>query len=383
MISSSIEKGFKDFLELGKKPRTFEAVRDEVIGIQKKYDSSPEKTSVTGGDLLHKDLVYRYASFSGFTYCDGNERVKRVSGFKADGKLFFTGNFELIAREEKDGYQSILKDKKDFMYQLTVSKENKEIVVAFRGSDNFENYISDINQDRYYHDEIFGDKRLSIENDSCKLPNDKSESFFLRNGFLRSLPANIMDEIDSRIHEVIKANPDFSVVITGHSLGGSLAYLYALHWKVKGNNLAALYTYGQPITGSLSFNDWAAECIGPEKYIRVVSSDDIVPWFSFHVLLKKIAHSSLVNEIFFPNPHDTAFRVCKGSLNSDCSYGISCGKKVWDNHSLYGGLTSTQALCLLGDGPNSSYSQFVEPSVSQKVVNGIKSGWQAVTSIFN
>ncbi len=52
------------------------------------------------------------------------------------------------------------------------------------------------------------------------------------------------------------ANPDYQVVVTGHSLGGALAVIAATDLRGLGFD-ATLYTYGQPRVGNDNFSTFA------------------------------------------------------------------------------------------------------------------------------
>ncbi|CAM6054803.1 unnamed protein product, partial [Sphagnum tenellum] len=80
--------------------------------------------------------------------------------------------------------------------------------------------------------------------------------------------------------------------VTGHSLGGALAALYGvmLYYNEETeitNNLAGIYTFGQPRVGNEVFADYAQTNLGC-RYKRVVYCNDIIPrvpfddeWFQF------------------------------------------------------------------------------------------------------
>lgn len=63
-----------------------------------------------------------------------------------------------------------------------------------------------------------------------------------------------------------------NVYTTGHSLGGSLAVIFGL----LNPTVSAIYTFGQPRTGDVSFAKSVNDRLG-SKYIRIVNDKDIVP----------------------------------------------------------------------------------------------------------
>ncbi len=68
-------------------------------------------------------------------------------------------------------------------------------------------------------------------------------------------------------------NKQQAISTTGHSLGGAVALILAMHLQKQGYLLTSVMTFGQPkvsnITGASKFNDL--------PLIRVVTQDDIVP----------------------------------------------------------------------------------------------------------
>ncbi|CAK9866586.1 unnamed protein product, partial [Sphagnum jensenii] len=100
------------------------------------------------------------------------------------------------------------------------------------------------------------------------------------------------DYITKRVANLLYEYPQAQLFVTGHSLGGALAALYGvmLYYNKETeitNNLAGIYTFGQPRVGNKKFADYAQSKLGC-RYKRVVYCNDIVPrvpfdnkWFQF------------------------------------------------------------------------------------------------------
>ena len=132
-----------------------------------------------------------------------------------------------------------------------------------------------------------------------------------------------------------------------HILGGTQALLAALFLQLQPNSpVAGLYTYGQPVAGTTAFNEYATQCIGPQKYIRVTSSNDVAPFIKSDDLHK---HPVNAKEIYAPFPQKPIWKQdCVGNEDPRCSSGVPCAKKSWENHSLYAAWTmSHNASCVL------------------------------------
>ena len=74
-------------------------------------------------------------------------------------------------------------------------------------------------------------------------------------GFLAAY-YSIRDATVEYVHAATKAHPGAEVVITGHSLGGALAFLAAVDLSInEGINMTTSYTFGQPRVGNSVFAD--------------------------------------------------------------------------------------------------------------------------------
>ncbi len=92
---------------------------------------------------------------------------------------------------------------------------------------------------------------------------------------------NAFENVREHIQSDLRTIPEFSLYITGHSLGGALALIATKIFN--SDNIAACYTFGSPKVGNEDFDDE----IKPPIY-RVVNDVDLVPFLPFtpimHVL---------------------------------------------------------------------------------------------------
>lgn|SRR3989338_1509646 len=147
--------------------------------------------------------------------------------------------FELIEVFSKDGTQAFLAKR----------ESDKFLALAFRGTekDKFGDIVADLDA-RFYKNE---------------------QGIKIHNGFYQAF---------SCVKEIISIElakfKEYSLYITGHSLGGALALVATREFN--SDNLAACYTFGSPRVGSSEFGD----DIKPPIY-RIVNALDPVPCLPF------------------------------------------------------------------------------------------------------
>ncbi|KAI9819807.1 MAG: hypothetical protein M1832_003882 [Thelocarpon impressellum] len=137
---------------------------------------------------------------------------------------------------------------------VAVDKTNRQIVMAIRGSQSVQNFVADV---------VFVGVPWNLCAD-CKV----HKGFWLSWLELRS-------DITKAVNAAIEANPGFSVVFTGHSLGGAVATIAAADIRRAGTQVA-LYTYGSPRIGNAKLAEFIT-AQAPGANFRVTHRDDPVP----------------------------------------------------------------------------------------------------------
>lgn len=98
----------------------------------------------------------------------------------------------------------------------------------------------------------------------------------VHSGFLLAWNS-IAVQVIAVVSRQLKSYPGFSIVTSGHSLGGSLSSLAALSLKHNfPDSEVRTYSYGAPRTGNKVFADHMNELFSPNPY-RVVHTNDGVP----------------------------------------------------------------------------------------------------------
>jgi triacylglycerol lipase len=138
-------------------------------------------------------------------------------------------------------------------------------VVAFRGTDDIRDWLANLNVDRV---DWFG--------------GSVHRGFHLAE---ESLAGRVLERLPE------SATP---LWITGHSLGGALATLFAFRLQRAGHNVAGLYTFGSPRVGCRCFaaqHDWLLH----RKHFRVVHNSDAVPRVPLPLRFRHCGRLILIN----------------------------------------------------------------------------------------
>jgi predicted lipase len=108
-----------------------------------------------------------------------------------------------------------------------------------------------------------------------------------------------------------------SVVVTGHSLGASLAVLAALNMTVERPDLPVpfMYDYGQPRVGNAAFVDMLHSS-GIQMF-RIINQHDIVP----HIPPEAAGYKHMPTEVWW---HNGTYQVCSSTDGED----KSCSNRI-------------------------------------------------------
>ncbi|XP_021961427.2 lipase-like [Folsomia candida] len=137
---------------------------------------------------------------------------------------------------------------------VTLHSSLREIVVTFRGSVSFMNWIMDL----------------------TLLPTPFAGAE-VHTGFYLSL-MSVYNQVVKKVGLLLHRNPGFHIVVNGHSLGGAMSslliFLLTSLDQFPGTHYS-LVTFGQPRTGNVRFADYMNALKIPMS--RVVARADIIP----------------------------------------------------------------------------------------------------------
>ncbi|KAJ7892556.1 Alpha/Beta hydrolase protein [Mycena olivaceomarginata] len=235
----------------------------------------PSVTQAVYDELVH---YFKYASTAYAIIIPGPQLIPvRPNGQKLCGKMWdlITDTHGYVARDDK----------------------RREVVVAFRGSITPANFITD----------ALG---FLVDWDTTRTKVVAPAGTKVHFGFQNAW-CTISEKTFKIVTTELAAHPGYSIVVTGHSLGGALASVAAITLQMLFPTTALrLYTYGQPRVGNPVFAAWVNTAIGPERSFRVVHTFDGVPTMAPE-LLGYMHHST---EYWALSPHSPQqTRICNGA----------------------------------------------------------------------
>lgn len=155
-------------------------------------------------------------------------------------------------------------DKKtDLQVGITKSGTNKRICVVFRGSES---------RSDWYYDLMITKHRLS-------------RNIYVHSGFHSQLHINKnFEKISECVKQLLADHPDYTLYVTGHSLGAALATLYGYQLSKIINHNVVIVSFASPRVGNYDFKDDFNKQKNLTHY-RVTNNRDIItatPMVNYH-----------------------------------------------------------------------------------------------------
>jgi pimeloyl-ACP methyl ester carboxylesterase len=85
---------------------------------------------------------------------------------------------------------------------------------------------------------------------------------------------NVRDDVNAQLEDALSQNPDYELVIVGHSLGAAVATLAAADLRTKGHESAKLYAFASPRVANPTL---AKFITAQNNNYRFTHQDDPVP----------------------------------------------------------------------------------------------------------
>ncbi|KAJ1957723.1 hypothetical protein EC988_000686 [Linderina pennispora] len=143
--------------------------------------------------------------------------------------------------------------------------DTKEIIVSWRGTTILMDWVKDFT---YF---------------PVSWPSSIAGSQVHR-GFLQAY-SSASAHIEETVAKLVAKYPDYSIVLTGHSLGGAQATIAAVDYATRHPEWLSklkLFTYGQPRVGNPKFAGWLSQ--QPFPIYRTVYKGDLVPRVPFQFM---------------------------------------------------------------------------------------------------
>lgn len=193
--------------------------------------------------------------------------------------------------------------------QVVMGVDGSRCVVAFRGSSDTENWISNF---EFAKTEPYPDSSVSVH-----------RGLYEEYGEYKNRAMAYLDALAGTCDEIF---------ITGHSSGGAIAMFFAYDIMIMGRSCTVI-TLGKPRIG----NDAFAQSIDESllTHYRLTHAHDIVPHLPEEVL--GFTHTS--HEIWYPGDGAEKYVVCEGMEDKHCSNScapLSCTSA--DDHLTYLGV---------------------------------------------
>lgn len=183
---------------------------------------------------------------------------------------------------------------------LSVDEVREELVLSTRGSSNILNWISNI-------DFILVDSPLTTD---AKVHDGFDNAW-----------NEMYEDVTAALAAALETYPGYSIVSTGHSLGGAVAMLAGGQLRNDGHAVE-IYTYGAPRIGNAVVSDYISAQSGNE--FRITHLDDPVP--RLPPIIFGYRHTSpeywlSVSESTGEDYPIDEIQVCPGNDNVDCNAG--------------------------------------------------------------
>ncbi|KAF9034808.1 Alpha/Beta hydrolase protein [Panaeolus papilionaceus] len=207
----------------------------------------------------------------------------------------------------------------------------KEIVISFRGSTSVADFITDAN--------ILFSQFVSP---GVSAPTGVR----VHRGFLKAWNS-VAPFVIKTVQAQLKGKKGYSIVTTGHSLGGALSSISAMALRENFANVPVrMYTYGQPRTGNQDYATYINSNFGSGKAFRVTHTTDPV----VQIPLKNMGYVHHGVEYWIKKDPSSAVNVddCKPlGEDKNCADQISLVRAFvgTDAHLIYMGIRSNTPFC--------------------------------------
>lgn len=148
----------------------------------------------------------------------------------------------------------------DLQVGITTNDDDKRICVVFRGSES--------KSDWYYDLQI---RKRHIR-----------DGIYVHGGFYDQLYGNdVCKKLIDEMKQLVEANPDYQIYITGHSLGAALSTLFGFLLSHEVDNAITVVSFASPRVGNMEWRK-AFEAKSNLTHYRIANNRDVVTAFPMY-----------------------------------------------------------------------------------------------------
>lgn len=232
--------------------------------------------------------------------------------------------------------------------QLFIAKNSTEVIVCFRGTEP--------------------EKLVDISTD-LKFKQVPWQYGKVHQGFFEALTL-----VENKLNDqFFSHDPLMKITVTGHSLGGALASLFALSLKCKFPTFPVeVVTFGAPKVGNSEFVT-AYERQLQGKTARVVNDEDVVPLVPAHLVMEYCQFDDLhfINDDFEFSKVPKLFSALKNGLDYTIEM-IEVEKRLAQDPDAIKKMLAANAKELCTDHLIDAYIEGLEKALSKMVTKNVK-----------
>ncbi|KAA8652647.1 lipase family protein [Aspergillus tanneri] len=208
-----------------------------------------EDTAVTADKFENFKL---FAQYSAAAYCDVNNDSRLGNISCTTNQASACPSVESAAAETVLEFRNNADDTRGY---IAADHTNSQVVLAFRGSQSIQNWVTNFKPGLINSNLCAG----------CKLHKGFSTAW-----------EGVQQDIISVIKNMKQKYPSYKFIVTGHSLGGALATIAGAHLRKVENIPCDIYTYGSPRVGNDKFAELVSETVLGDT-ARITHLNDVVP----------------------------------------------------------------------------------------------------------
>lgn len=273
------------------------------------------------------DTAVTYSHLSNVAYCINTPFEALSSDFTCGVACSHFPDMELVQVFGGDAFETSITG------FLAIDHVKKEKYVVYRGTYDIGDAYTDIQLSQSPY--LVTAPNVNATCDGCTIHDGWNKAY-----------KETMDIIGEKLAAHVTSNPDYRLIVTGHSLGAAIAVISASALKIGGQD-PYLYTYGQPRIGNFQFSDfvsklWFGEGDGlstdeSRRYYRFTHWNDFFVGFpAFNDYVHSIGEIYI--DYYTVNPPLSKVRSCAGPESMSCyrkDFDILARANILKNHLAY------------------------------------------------